>query len=787
MFKNYIIIATRNLLRQKAYSVINIAGLATGMACTILILLWVQDELSFDQFHENKNEIHRVIFDYESGLSSGTCGALAPALKDEIPEIKNYVRMWVGGNWQIYYGDKNVRERSLYADPSIFEVFSFPLIEGNPQTALSEPHSVVLTETLANKLFGEEEPVGKMLHINNRFGAKETFHVTGVTQNIPKNSHLQFDFLFSFNLLKEWYRPDFGEAWTNHSFAAYVLVQKNSSIPAVNQKITDCYNRHKQGTPQKLKLQTLSQVYLNPDVKYDLGGPRGNIDYINIFIIIALFILLIACINFMNLATARSAKRAKEVGLRKVAGAGKVQIMSQYFGESLLIAFAALPIALILIELSRQPFNNLTGKNIALDYFDPAFIACALIIVIFTGIVSGSYPALYVSSFKPAEILKGSLISGGQGSLFRKILVVFQFSLSIFIIVATLVVSNQMDYILSKDLGFNKENLIYTLTPGFQNDAIRNEMLKNPNIVNVGASGFQQLELNFTAWSQGIQDWQGRGERETFSIGLLEVGYNYLDTYGMKMAQGRYYSREYGTDSTDAIIVNEAAVKAMNIDSPIGKTFNLFGSNQRIIGVVKDFHFTSLHSEIGPIAFVLYPGQLRCLGIRVKPENVATTLNYIKDVLARLVPDYVLEYHFLDEQLDRLYSAELRRGKIVGYFSLISIFISCLGLFGLAAFTAEQRTKEIGIRRVLGASISGIVALLSNSFVKWILIANIIAFPIAWFAMNKWLQNFTYHIDIGWWTFVLAGWIALVIGLLTVSLQAIRAATANPVKALRYE
>jgi putative ABC transport system permease protein len=783
MVKNYFKIALRNFRRQKLYSLINIGGLAIGMACTFLILSWVQNELSYDRFHKNKNEIYRVIFDLKDEQSAGTCGALAPTLKEEIPEIKNYTRAWIGGEWQIHYNEKKLLEKSLYVDPSFLEIFSFPIIEGNPKYALSESHNIIITKRMAKKLFGDEAPVGKVIYINNRFDKKESFNISAVAEDVPKNSHIQFDFLFSFNLLKEWYRPTFGEAWSNYSFASYVFLQKGSDIPELNKKITACYNNHKQQNYRRLYLQPLNQVYLNADIKNYLG-PIGNIEYIRIFSIIALVVLLIACINFINLSTVMAIRREKEISLRKALGAHKKQIIFQYFIEAFLFALAALLPAFILIELLNQPFQNVTGNIIQINFFNPELIFTAIVIVLLTGLLSGIYPSWYLSSFHTAETLKGRLKSERTGIFNRRIFFVIQFSLSIIIISSTIIISRQMEFIQKKNLGFEKENLLYTFTPGFNNDAIRNELLKNSNIINVGASGFQ---LDNIVWDQKIRDWSGRLSDEEVSVNIIEVGYHFLKTYKMHMAEGRYYSEEYSTDKTDAIIVNEAAVQAMNMKSPIGKTMNLFGKSQTIIGVVKNFNFESLHSKIEPIALVLYPQQLRCLSIRLKPGNINEAINYVKSILTKSYPDYVFEYYFLDQKINELYKEENQRAELFSTFSFISIFISCLGLFGLASFTAQRKTKEIGIRKVLGASVSSIVSMLSKDFIKWTLAANLIAWPVAYYFMNKWLKDFAYRIEITWWMFVLSGGIALVIALATVSFQAVKAATANPVESLKYE
>jgi putative ABC transport system permease protein len=782
MLKSHIKITLRNLKRQKAYSIINIGGLAIGMACFILILLWVQDELGFDQFHKNKNELYRVIIGTESKSGIGTCGALVPTLQAEIPEIQKSVRLWNGWPSLIHYNEKKVKKLGRFADPSVLEIFTFPLISGNPQTALKDKHSIILTESVAKMLFHKENPMGKTVHIPNRWGEKEIFTISGVIQDVPRNSHIQFDFLFSFNLLQEWYRPDFSGSWRNHSFIAYLLIDKNTHIADLNTKITACYNRHAKRR-RKLYLQPLSEIYTDPVVTNQLG-PQGNMNTIHIFITIAAFVMLIACINFMNLATARSIKRARDVGLHKVIGANKRHIILHYLGEAFFLAIIALPLAILLLELVIPYFNELIDKKLALNYLDSSFLPAVLGITTITGLLAGSYPALYLSRFQPIHCLKNKALSGGRSHIFRKALVVFQFALSIAIISITIIVSQQMRFFQEKDLGFDKSNMIYTWTSGYKNDAIRNELLKNPGILNVAGSGAQ---LDFIGWGSSIKDWQGRNNRESVSTGILEVGYEYLNTYKLKMVDGRFYAKTFPSDKSDAIVLNEAAIKAMQMERPIGKKITLQGKTKKIIGILKDFHFQSLHSPITPIAFVIYPKKLPCLGIRIKPESRVETVTYIKTVLAKFLPDEILEYKFLDEQLEGLYTNEHNIENIFRYFSFIAVFIACLGLLGLAFFSTEQRTKEIGIRKVLGASVSDIVTLLSRDFVKLVLLANLFAWPLSWYAMNRWLQHFAYRINIDWWAFIQAGMLALVIALAMVSFQAIKVAFANPIGALRYE
>jgi putative ABC transport system permease protein len=780
MLKNYLKIAFRNLRRKKVYSIINILGLSIGIASSILIFLWVSEEMSYDRFHKNGDRIYRVIIDFDGVKSSATCGALAPTIKKEIPEISEAVRLWFPGSWQMYYGERNIERMGNYVDPSIFNIFTFPLLQGDAKSALLDPHSIVITESIAHSLFEDKDALGKTIYIRNRIGKKEPFTITGVMQNIPKNSHIQFDFLFSFNLLKEWYYPDFAERWSNNSFSAFVLVHENSNISFINQKISACYRKNTE-KQRNLFLQPLFDVYLNANINNHSGG---DYSYLYLFISIAFVILLIACINYMNLSTSYSAKRSKEIGLRKVVGANRGQIFTYHFFESLFYAFIALAIALLIVHQIIPLLNFFTGSVIVVNYLDPVFLFGILAIVLTAGVLSGYYPAVYLSAFKPVYALKNMGREGKRTTSLRMMLIVFQFMLTSIIIIATIVTSRQMNFIKTKDLGFEKENLVYTWTSGFNNDAIRQELLKNPDIVNVAGSGAQ---LDWIGWWQNIKKWDGHSDDSPVSFGILEVGYDFQNTYGLKTADGRFYSRDYFSDEQQAVVINENAVKSMHMDAPIGKTLYYNGVNRRIVGVVKDFHFESLYSDITPILFVLYPKQLRCLGIRVKQENIANTLLYIKKTIANIEPDYVLEYKFLDEKLNSLYIKDYRRYTLFIVFSLISIVLSCMGLFGLTLYEVEQRTKEIGVRKVLGASVNEIIYLISKNFLKWVLVSNILAWPIAWYAMNEWLKNFAFRIEISWWIFIFSCSIVLIVTLITVGFMTVKAAIANPVDSLKYE
>ncbi len=782
MISNYFRIAFRNLFKQKIFSLINISGLAVGLACALLIFLWILKETNYDNFHVNKNDLYRVVIDFENNSQASLCGALGPVIKEEVPEIIESARIWSGWKTTIYHEENTIKSKGSFVDPSFLKIFSFPLISGDIQTALAGTHSLVVTKEVANKLFAEENAVGKTVQIKNRWGKKENFEITGVLENVPADSHIQFEFLFSFELLKVWYRPDWAERWSNFSFFTYVLAQQNSRPETISKKITDCYNSHKD-TPRKLRAEPFGDVYLNSNI-LNLLGPSGNGLYIKIFSVVAGILIFIACINYMNLTTARAISRAKEVGLRKIVGARKKEIMLQNFGESILFAFLSIPLALLLVELFIPLFNSIIGKELLVNYMSLHVILGLIGLALTTGLISGIYPAVYMSAFSPAAILNKRIDGLGHRNTFRKVLVVFQFSASIIIIISALVSYSQMEFIKNKSLGFEKENLLYAWVPGKNNEVLKTELLKNPNIVSVGASGAQ---LDWIGWWSGINKWDGKEHEDHISFGTLEVGYDYLQTYKMEMADGRYYSKEFTADQNNSIIVNESAVKIMNLQNPVGKSIQFSGKDRTIIGVVKDFHFETLHEEIGPLLFLLYPQKLSCLGIRIKGDDVSNTVSYITKVFETNIVDEQVEIKFLDEQLNQLYIDETRTGKLINSFSFISIFIATIGLFGLASYSSECRKKEIGIRKVLGASLSKVLLTLGKEYFLWLVIANVIAAPLAYFIMSQWLQKFAYRVDVSWQLFLIAGVISVLTALISVGYQVIKAGISNPIDSIKYE
>ncbi|MFA9452476.1 MAG: ABC transporter permease [Candidatus Aminicenantaceae bacterium] len=785
MIRNYLKVALRNIVRHKGYSFINITGLAIGMACCILILLWVQDELSFDHFHENAGDIHRVIQDINFADHSTTWaitqGPLGPALRDDFPEIDNMAR-FTRRSMRLTYEDKMFDETLGMADESIFEVFTFPLLQGDPATALIDPFSVVLTEEMAWKYFGEQDPMGKVLNADGQFD----FKVTGILKELPRNSHIRFDFLVPFIFGRELnYTVD---RWGNSQFTTYVQLQRGLAASDVIIKIA----RYLDDKPTiekdaALNLQPLTRIHLHSH--YDFDFASGDITYVTIFSLVAFFILLIACINFMNLTTARSSNRAREVGMRKVAGAYRSDLIRQFFGESMLLASVAFFLALGLVLLLLGAFNTLAAKELTLGISSSGWLWLGLLgIALITGFISGTYPALFLSGFQPVRVLKGSLQSGARSSAFRKFLVVFQFSLTILLIICTLVVYRQLDYMRNKKLGYDQEHLIYMGMRGQmreQFDAVKQELQSHPNIVAVTASA--NVPTYGYSFSNSLWRWEGQDPDEEILMRASFVDVDFLKTLGIELLAGRDFSKEFSTDQDAAVAVNEAAARAMGMEDPVGRRLTLDERESTIVGLVKDYHFRSLRQEIDPLILIFSPPNSQVLFVRLKGEDMLQSLAHIEGIWNTFAPGFDFRYRFMDETLDLLYRAEQRTGTIFRIFTLLAVSISCLGLFGLASYLAEQRTKEIGIRKVLGATVTHIVYLLSKDFTKWVIAANLIAWPVAYYAMRQWLQGFAYRIPLPWWVFGLSALLALAIALLTVSFQSVRAALANPGDSLRYE
>ena len=787
---NYVKTALRAIRRHKGYSLINISGLAIGLTVCMLIVLWVADEWSFDRFNTNAGWIYRV-YRNESATKTSSTSVLTPppmaaALKRDFPEVIKATRFGYWRRQLVTYKDKSFNEPGFrHADLDFFDMFSFPLLKGDPETVFSNPYSVILTEITAAKYFGEEDPIGKILTVNNTYDVT----VTGVIHNESFNSSLEFDLLAPFEiLLKESIGENHADNWGFNSFGTYVMLEKSASAENLNQKLTGYLKKYSEEDTDELVLQPLTDIHLFSNLGHDLNN-RGDIKYVWIFSALAVFVLLIAGVNFMNLTTARSANRAREVGLRKVVGAGRPQLIRQFFGESILMALFALVIAFILLEFLLPLFNTLSEKQLTSDWLNISSLLLGFIgMALLTGILSGIYPALFLSSFQPIRVLKGTVSLSRANPLFRKVLVIFQFTLSVFLIIGTLLISRQLSYMRNIDLGFNRDHIIHLSIHGElleKYNAIRERFLQNPDVLRITAS--MSLPTNIQG-SPGTPMWEGRPPDAKMEIKTDFVDYDYIETFEIPLVEGRSFSREYSTDLETAFIVNEEAIRRMGLEKPVvGKRFGFWEIDGQIIGVMKDAHFQTLHQKIKPLVFKMFPDWLRRMYVKIRSDNVSTTLASLNKTWEEMNLGYPFEYQFLDEDFHNLYKSEARLGKIFQYFAALAVFIACLGLFGLASFITEQRTKEIGIRKVLGSSTVGIMALLNQQFLKWVAVANLVAWPIAYFAMQKWLEKFAYRADIEIWIFFLSAALGLTVALLTVSLQTLRAARTNPVDSLKHE
>jgi len=813
MLKNYLKIALRNLLKHKSYSVINILGLAAGMACCVLILLYVHDELSFDAFHQKADHIYRVAEvrsapDRGDQHAASTMPPLGPALAGDFPEVLEATRLFRGWRLTIKHNEtrKIVRDQ-FFTDSSFFRIFDFPFASGDPASALAAPGAVVLTESIAQQLFGNENPLGKPIHLEAEdfpeFG-QIAFNVTGVLRDIPPNSHLNFSMLISLSTLNrfDFIIGDFA-AWNSSFVPTYVLLDKGADRAALEARFPEFSKKYRgeaAWAQKRFYLQPLKDIHFQSQhIQFELNYKEGRIVFVYILASIALFILLLGCINYMNLATARSTTRAKEIGLRKVIGGHRREMISQFLLESIFTAALAMATALLLVEIILPSFNALAEKKLALDFTRNLAVLLGMIgTALFAGLIAGIYPAFYLSKFSPAGVLKGRSAAGAGSSRLRRTLIVVQFAVSVIMIVATFVVARQMQYIRARELGFRKDHL-FVIDINHEDVqtrylAVKAELSRNAAVQSVTVSSrvpgdwknFRQIEL--------VKE--GAPETEKHSAYFNGIDEDFLQTYEIVLAQGRNFQRELASDSS-AILLNETSARLLFDDSPIGRRLRVPAYNNfegHVVGVVKDFHFHSLHDRIEPLIMGFMPpgGRHPVHGIdyftlRLGAANLPATMDFIAKVHAQFDPVNPIEQAFLEDWLIKQYLNDEKTGRIFSIAAGLAVLIACVGLFGLVAFTAEQRTKEIGIRKVLGATITGIIGLLSKDFARLVLLANIVAWPLAYFAMNKWLQDFAYRIDIGVEIFLLAGAATLFIALLTVSLQALRAALANPVEALRYE
>lgn len=807
MLKNYFKIAYRNLWRNKGFTFINIFGLAIGIATCLIIMLFVQNELSYDRYNEKAERMVRVVF--RGKMQGGNINEstvmppTAQTLKAEFPEVQQATRIRSYGTPRINYGNKSFKNDAFaFVDSNFFEVFTLPLIQGNPKTALAEPNSIVITKALAQKYFGSEDPIGKMLSFKD--GINAPYKVTGVINKVPENSHFHFDIFGSMSGFPDSKSP----SWMISEFYTYLVLPAGYDYKKLEAKLPQVVDKYigpqflqamgfslsqykEKGNNIGLYLQPLTDIHLHSDFTYDLSQ-SGDIRYVYIFSAIALFMLLIACINFMNLSTASASKRAREVGIRKVLGSVKLELVWQFLFESILLTTIALVLAILFIHMALPGFNQLAGQSLTLQLSDhPLLIPGLLLFVLFIGFFAGSYPAFYLSAFRPIAVLKGRFIAGKKSIGLRSGLVVFQFFISITLIVSTTVVYKQLSYIQNKKLGYDKDQVLVlpeTWLLGKKAELFRQLLQNDPRVISVSSSGFLPAGPTY---NNNFFVYPENNSSQLVKTLRYDVDPNYIPTLGIQLISGRNFSTEFATDSS-GVILNEAAAKAFDWEeNPLGHTITHTNNegqkhSYRVIGVVKDFHFKSLHTLITPLVMVLGNNEGSII-VKTKTKDIASLLTVLKRQWADLNAEEPLTYSFLDDRYNETYKSEQKIGHILGIFAGLTIFVACLGLFGLARFTAEQRTKEIGIRKVLGASVSGIFNLLSKDFLKLVFVAFIIASPIAWFIMNKWLQDFAYRINISWWIFVIAAFLAILITLITISFQAIRAATVNPVKSLRSE
>jgi putative ABC transport system permease protein len=803
MIKNYFKIAIRNITRHKGFSVINIVGLAIGIACSILILVFVSHELSYDKFHTKANRTYRIavralIGDTKINQTYSSSETFRRLLED-FPEIEMGVKFLNLGRTPITLGEETFYESQFFAvDSTFFDVFSIPLIQGDPKKVLTDPNSMVISEDTALKYFGSTDAVGKILRANFSYGPGNVdFEISGVSENVPSNSHFHYDLLVSSATF-----PTFinNTGWSSNNFITYVVLKEGTSQAWFDEKLKEFTRKHMgaerydawvaKGNFWEYFLQPITKIHLTSDLNGEFEA-NGNETYVYIFSAISIIILLIACINFMNLSTAKSSLRAKEVGMRKVVGSGRSRLVFQFLSESVLLSYIALALGIGIFIILLPLYENLIGKQFDIQFFDNlAVIPSILAIGFIVGIVSGSYPAFFLSSFKPIAALKGNKSMNKGGSWLRNVLVIFQFTISIFLIIGTLAVNQQLKFFQNKKLGFDKEQVLVVNNPGSLGDnanPFKEELRKYSSIINVAGSntlpGKSFSNIGFGA----------EGVEESFTLNLCVCDYDFLDTLKLGMRQGRFFAKEFSTDS-HAAVLNEKSAELLGWEDPLGKKINNWSSNRGnfvVIGVIRDYHYESLHQEIRPQALFLSGGYYKnvesYISVRLNTENIAGTIKHIESKWNEFAPQMPFEYSFLDQDYDNLYMNERQTRKLFSVFSFLAIFIACLGLFGLASFIADQKTKEIGIRKVLGASVARIVKNLNKSFLKWVLIANLIAWPIAWFAMNRWLENFAYRIGLSWRMFVLAAVLAVFIALLTVSFQTVKAALKNPIDSLRYE
>lgn len=789
MFKNYLKIAWRNLIKSKSFSILNVLGLSTGMACSILILLWVQNEVSYDQFHTDAKRTYRFIVnsgDFKTAVSSAGMG---PDLKDELSEIESVVRITKFQNVIFKVGDAVYEENHfLYVDSNFLSFFDFPLIRGEKSSALSDPNTLLLTASMAKKYFGEEDALGKTVKFNNA----ENWKVTGILKDVPPNSHFKFDFIAPTATIAS-DDPNFvNNTWGNFDYYSYFKLNKTvafskTGVRDLEAKINAIADERLDNEIFNFRLQPLEDIHLHSDLQLDVAG-HGNIQYVNIFFIVALFILIVACINFMNLSTARSAKRAKEVGMRKAIGAQRGQLVWQFLSESILLSCISLLLAVGLVYLALPFFNDIAGKALNIDIASGNFWLGLLAIVLVTGLFAGSYPALYLSGFNPIKVLQGNLKKTGGNLFLRNGLVTMQFVISAVLIVGTGVVYNQLNFIKDKNLGFDKSNMLIIPFKGEmaqKQEALRAALEQNPLLKKY--SFFNNMPTDLDTGTTDIV-WEGKDENDGLVVPDLRMDDRFIDLFGLEVLAGRGYSEKFAINDKN-LVINETLMKLMgkNLEGIIGEKILFNDIDSRVIGVVKDFHFKPLQYDIEPLVLRQRDTYPRFLAVRTTIDQTQASIEALENIHTNLNPAFPFSYSFLDADLENMYDGEQQMGMIFNVLALLAIFISCLGIYGLSAFMAEQRIKEIGVRKVLGASTLSLVNLLSKDFFKLVLLALAIAVPLSWYYLNEWLQAFAYRISISWWMFAIAAVAVLLITLITVSYQSIRVALSSPIESLRTE
>jgi putative ABC transport system permease protein len=786
MLRNYFIIALRNIFRNKLFSTVNILGLAFGIGSALLIFLWVNDELGVDQFHANGKRIYRVLENqkYTDGrlfTFSSTPGPMAPFIKEKFPEIEKSTRFTWEANNLFQFEDKSFYQPGRYADQDFLDMFGFRFIAGDASSALKEKNSIVISRAMATKYFGHGEALGKLLVMNT----KATFAVTGVLDEIPANSSFRFDYLIPFQFFwdenKAWL-----EEWDNNNIRTFIMLRADAKAADFSRKFEDEVKAHVEKTNVKLLIQPFTDTYLHGDFENGVQS-GGRIEYVRIFFIVAVFVLLIASINFMNLATAQASKRAKEVGLRKVIGAVPRQLFRQFMGESFLTVAVAALLAVGIAFLMIPVFNQITGKTLRLDLLDTRVVLIFGVVVVVTAILSGSYPSIFISEFKPVQVLKGQLKSGAKAAVFRKTLVVVQFTLSIILIISTVVIFRQMKFMENRDIGFVRDNLFYAWMDGDVGrkfTTVRERLLAEPGIESVTASG--QLPIEVGNSTSGVY-WEGKDPNARILFSNINVDYDFIQTMKMEMVEGRPFDRNQANDSTNYIVNQKAADKIGFKKGTANQDLTMWDKKGKIVGVVKDFNFGSLHDPIEPLIMRMQPRDLSCLLVRTKPGEAAAALKAVEKIWKEYAPGYPFKSSFLNQDWEEFYKAEGQRGKLFNTLAVLSIFISCLGLFGLSAFSAERRTKELGVRRVLGASVPGLVGLMNREFGLLVVIASALGCPIGWYLMNKWLSGYAFHVQIGWESLAGASLSCLALALITVTYHSLKVSTANPANSLRYE